>query len=90
MKIKDVNGFFFPFIFFWCMESIDWNILRRFAQFSYTDFECFGLCLSYSSLDSEFLASTSTDGAARIWKMEDCVPLTTLTRNSVWLIHLNF
>ncbi|KAI5344381.1 PREDICTED: SEC12 [Prunus dulcis] len=34
------------------------------------------------SLDSEFLASTSTDGAARIWKMEDCVPLTTLTRNS--------
>ncbi|KAG2672289.1 hypothetical protein I3843_13G031100 [Carya illinoinensis] len=34
------------------------------------------------SLDSEFLASTSTDGTARIWKTEDGVPLTTLTRNS--------
>ncbi|OIW13207.1 hypothetical protein TanjilG_17650 [Lupinus angustifolius] len=30
------------------------------------------------SLDSEFLASTSTDGSARIWKIEDGVPLTTL------------
>lgn len=35
------------------------------------------------SLDSEFLASTSTDGSARIWKTDDGVPLTTLTRNSV-------
>ncbi|OMP05516.1 hypothetical protein COLO4_08797 [Corchorus olitorius] len=34
------------------------------------------------SLDSEFLASTSTDGSARIWKIEDGVPLTTLARNS--------
>ncbi|KAL5569502.1 hypothetical protein UlMin_026077 [Ulmus minor] len=34
------------------------------------------------SLDSEFLASTSTDGSARIWKTEDGFPLTTLTRNS--------
>ncbi|XP_062175394.1 SEC12-like protein 1 [Alnus glutinosa] len=34
------------------------------------------------SLDSEFLASTSTDGSARIWKTEDGLPLTTLTRNS--------
>ncbi|KAF7811591.1 SEC12-like protein 1 [Senna tora] len=34
------------------------------------------------SLDSEFLASTSTDGLARIWKTEDGVPLTTLSRNS--------
>ncbi|MED6108882.1 PHD finger containing protein Phf1 [Stylosanthes scabra] len=34
------------------------------------------------SLDSEFLASTSTDGSARIWKIEDGVPLTTLSRNS--------
>ncbi|KAK1287366.1 SEC12-like protein 1 [Acorus calamus] len=34
------------------------------------------------SLDSEFLASTSTDGSARIWKTNDGVPLTTLTRNS--------
>ncbi|XP_009598134.1 SEC12-like protein 1 [Nicotiana tomentosiformis] len=33
------------------------------------------------SLDSEFLASTSTDGAARIWKTSDGVPVT-LTRNS--------
>ncbi|KAI3880095.1 hypothetical protein MKX03_003916 [Papaver bracteatum] len=34
------------------------------------------------SLDSEFLASTSTDGSARIWNIEDGVPLTTLTRNT--------
>ncbi|KAI4346445.1 hypothetical protein L6164_007340 [Bauhinia variegata] len=34
------------------------------------------------SLDSEYLASTSTDGSARIWKTEDGVPLTTLSRNS--------
>uniref|UniRef100_A0A5B7BZW7 Putative SEC12-like protein 1 n=1 Tax=Davidia involucrata TaxID=16924 RepID=A0A5B7BZW7_DAVIN len=34
------------------------------------------------SLDSEFLASTSTDGSARIWKANDGVPLTSLTRNS--------
>lgn len=34
------------------------------------------------SLDTEFLASTSTDGSARIWKINDGVPLTTLTRNS--------
>ncbi|XWS56354.1 hypothetical protein CRYUN_Cryun09bG0078900 [Craigia yunnanensis] len=34
------------------------------------------------SLDSEFLASTSTDGSARIWKTEDGVPLMTLARNS--------
>ncbi|CAH9137560.1 unnamed protein product [Cuscuta epithymum] len=34
------------------------------------------------SLDSEFLASTSTDGAARIWKTSDGVPVTSLTRNT--------
>ncbi|KAM7467854.1 hypothetical protein LguiB_015416 [Lonicera macranthoides] len=34
------------------------------------------------SLDSEFLASTSTDGSARIWNTNDGVPLTSLTRNS--------
>lgn len=34
------------------------------------------------SLDSEFLASTSTDGSARIWKTDDGVPITSLTRNS--------
>ncbi|XP_051120225.1 SEC12-like protein 1 [Andrographis paniculata] len=34
------------------------------------------------SLDSEFLASTSTDGSARIWKTSDGTPVTTLTRNS--------
>ncbi|OVA17905.1 WD40 repeat [Macleaya cordata] len=33
------------------------------------------------SLDSEFLASTSTDGSARIWKIDDGVPLN-LTRHS--------
>ncbi|KAK4776295.1 hypothetical protein SAY86_004983 [Trapa natans] len=32
------------------------------------------------SLDSEYLASTSTDGSARIWKAEEGIPLTTLTR----------
>ncbi|KAL5800391.1 hypothetical protein ACOSQ4_033275 [Xanthoceras sorbifolium] len=34
------------------------------------------------SLDSEYLASTSTDGAAKIWKTEDGVPWTFLSRNS--------
>ncbi|CAL5404297.1 unnamed protein product [Camellia sinensis] len=34
------------------------------------------------SLDSEFLATTSTDGSARIWKANDGVPVTSLTRNS--------
>ncbi|KAI8007422.1 SEC12-like protein 1 [Camellia lanceoleosa] len=34
------------------------------------------------SLDSEFLATTSTDGSARIWKTNDGVPVTSLTRNS--------
>ncbi|XP_014511011.1 SEC12-like protein 1 [Vigna radiata var. radiata] len=34
------------------------------------------------SLDSEFLASTSTDGSARIWKIEGGIPLTTLSRRS--------
>ncbi|XP_054790079.1 SEC12-like protein 1 [Prosopis cineraria] len=34
------------------------------------------------SLDSEFLVSTSTDGSARIWKVEDGVPLITLSRNA--------
>lgn len=34
------------------------------------------------SLDSEFLASTSIDGSARIWKINDGAPLTTLTRKS--------
>ncbi|KAK6136146.1 hypothetical protein DH2020_030119 [Rehmannia glutinosa] len=33
-------------------------------------------------LDSEFLASTSTDGSARIWNTSDGAPVTTLTRNS--------
>ncbi|XP_008456561.2 SEC12-like protein 1 [Cucumis melo] len=34
------------------------------------------------SLDSEFLASTSSDGSARVWKTDDGVPITTLTRNA--------
>eukprot|EP00262_Sarcandra_glabra_P008931 TRINITY_DN22881_c0_g1_i1.p1 TRINITY_DN22881_c0_g1~~TRINITY_DN22881_c0_g1_i1.p1 ORF type:complete len:382 (+),score=51.49 TRINITY_DN22881_c0_g1_i1:147-1292(+) len=33
------------------------------------------------SLDSEYLASTSIDGCARVWKTNDGVPLTSLTRN---------
>ncbi|XP_048620528.1 SEC12-like protein 1 isoform X1 [Brassica napus] len=33
------------------------------------------------SLDSEFLATTSTDGSARIWKAEDGFPLSTLERS---------
>ncbi|EPS74487.1 hypothetical protein M569_00266, partial [Genlisea aurea] len=33
-------------------------------------------------LDSDFLASTSTDGSARIWNTRDGTPLKTLTRNS--------
>ncbi|CAH1438087.1 unnamed protein product [Lactuca virosa] len=34
------------------------------------------------SLDSEFLASTSTDGSARIWNANDGVPVNSLTRTS--------
>ncbi|WOL08888.1 SEC12-like protein 1 isoform X2 [Canna indica] len=34
------------------------------------------------SLDSEFLVSTSTDGSARIWKINDGVPLVSLTRTA--------
>ncbi|KAG8390543.1 hypothetical protein BUALT_Bualt01G0094400 [Buddleja alternifolia] len=33
------------------------------------------------SLDSEFLASTSTDGSGRIWNTNDGSPITTLARN---------
>lgn len=42
------------------------------------------LTLSYSSLDSEFLASTSNDGSGRVWKTDDGVPITTLSRSAVW------
>ncbi|KAG8080956.1 hypothetical protein GUJ93_ZPchr0007g5353 [Zizania palustris] len=34
------------------------------------------------SLDSEFLVTTSTDGAARIWNIDEGVPLVNLTRSS--------
>ncbi|CAD6340731.1 unnamed protein product [Miscanthus lutarioriparius] len=34
------------------------------------------------SLDSEFLVSTSTDGSARIWKIDEGAPLVNLTRSS--------
>ncbi|XXG79919.1 hypothetical protein AAC387_Pa09g0884 [Persea americana] len=34
------------------------------------------------SLDSEFLVSTSIDGSARIWRTNEGVPLTSLTRDS--------
>jgi len=40
-------------------------------------------CLSFCSLDSEFLVSTSTDGSARIWKIDEGAPLVNLTRSSV-------
>ncbi|PKU77251.1 SEC12-like protein 1 isoform X1 [Dendrobium catenatum] len=33
------------------------------------------------SLDSEFLVSTSTDGSARIWKINGAAPMISLTRN---------
>lgn len=35
------------------------------------------------SLDSEFLVSTSIDGSARIWKVDDGSPLINLTRSPV-------
>lgn len=44
----------------------------------------------HNSLDSEYLASTSTDGAAKIWKTEDGVPWTFLSRNSVGLSLVQF
>ena len=34
-------------------------------------------------MDSEFLATTSIDGSARIWKAEDGFPLSTLERSGV-------
>ncbi|KMZ60768.1 hypothetical protein ZOSMA_5714G00010 [Zostera marina] len=34
------------------------------------------------SLDSVFLATTSIDGSAKIWKIDEGVPLTSLTRNT--------
>lgn len=43
----------------------------------------FGLIMLFCSLDSEFLASTSSDGSARIWSATDGTPVTTLERNSV-------
>lgn len=35
------------------------------------------------SLDSKFLVSSSTDGSARIWNIDEGSPLTNLTRASV-------
>lgn len=40
------------------------------------------------SLDSEFLASTSTDGSARVWNANEGVPVTTLRRNAEEKIEL--
>ncbi|XP_028092417.1 SEC12-like protein 1 isoform X2 [Camellia sinensis] len=45
------------------------------------DFVC-SITTGGCNLDSEFLATTSTDGSARIWKTNDGVPVTSLTRNS--------
>lgn len=39
--------------------------------------------VSFCSLDSEFLVSTSIDGYARIWKIDEGAPLVNLTRSSV-------
>ncbi|GMI67509.1 hypothetical protein HRI_000420200 [Hibiscus trionum] len=61
------------------LRILEWPSLRIIvdevrAQESFQDMDF--------SLDSEFLASTSTDGSARIWKADDGIPLTTLARNS--------
>lgn len=40
------------------------------------------------SLDSEFLVSTSIDGSARIWKVDEGSPLVNLTRSPVYYDNL--
>ncbi|XP_010521738.1 PREDICTED: SEC12-like protein 1 [Tarenaya hassleriana] len=62
-----------------CLRILEWPNLRLIleepkAHKSIKDMDF--------SLDSEFLATTSTDGSARIWKAEDGFPLATLARNS--------
>ncbi|KAL8052006.1 hypothetical protein ABFX02_06G184200 [Erythranthe guttata] len=62
-----------------CLRIFEWPSMRiildeRRAHKSFQDMDF--------SLDSEFLASTSTDGSARIWNTSDGTPITTLTRNS--------
>ena len=62
---------------------VNWSVWKEKLYFSALTLTSF----SFSSLDSEYLVSTSTDGSARIWKTEDGFPLTTLTRNSVCLFN---
>lgn len=62
-----------------CLKIFEWPSMRiildeRRAHKSFRDMDF--------SLDSEFLASTSTDGSARIWNTSDGAPVATLTRNS--------
>lgn len=59
-------------IFEWPSMRIILDEPRAHKSFSDMDF----------SLDSEFVASTSIDGSARIWNTIDGVPLASLTRNS--------
>ncbi|KAJ4978693.1 hypothetical protein NE237_009473 [Protea cynaroides] len=62
-----------------CLRIFEWPSLRVIldeprAHKSFRDLDI--------SLDSEFLASTSTDGSARVWSTSDGVPLASLNRNS--------
>ncbi|KAH6804070.1 phosphate transporter traffic facilitator1 [Perilla frutescens var. frutescens] len=62
-----------------CLRIFEWPNMRAIleeprAHKSFQDMDF--------SLDSEFLASASADGSARIWNTSDGTPVTTLTRNS--------
>ncbi|CAA0814421.1 SEC12-like protein 1 [Striga hermonthica] len=61
-----------------CLRIFEWPSMRIIleeprAHKSFLDMDF--------SLDSEFLASTSVDGSARIWNTSDGGPITTLARN---------
>ncbi|XP_019059192.1 PREDICTED: LOW QUALITY PROTEIN: SEC12-like protein 1 [Tarenaya hassleriana] len=61
-----------------CLRILEWPSLRLIldepkAHKSFKDMDF--------SLDSEFLATTPTDGSARIWKADDGFPVATLARN---------
>lgn len=58
-------------IFEWPTMRVILHESNAHKSFRYMDF----------SLDSEFLASTSTDGSARVWNATEGVPVTTLSRN---------
>ncbi|KAH9617527.1 hypothetical protein KSS87_013666 [Heliosperma pusillum] len=59
-------------IFEWPSMQVIIDEPKAHKSFSFMDF----------SLDSEFLATTSTSGSARVWNVNDGVPVTTLTRKS--------